>query len=256
MYKIIFKAITLLILTIFISGCMRVEMTVKVKKDGSGTIDIMMTLKKDFKDLLSGFLGDNQETEETEKKDFLTEDDMKDMESKLGNVKLVSYKKIDDDNNVGAHTVYSFENINDISTMTDMSNDETGNDISFQIIKNGKSSVLNINMPPQKDNAVKAGDKKDITDQEKQMLDMMKMYFKDFYVSMKVKVDGKIKNSNAKRIDGSTVTLIDMDLNSIISDDNLFRSFYEGTNQGIFQDYGNIKGMFYDSQKTIKIEFE
>ena len=259
MNTVVARITVLFISLLLTTGCMRMEIVMNVNKDGSGTLDLNLLVKKDFMELAKSFANDGTEnTDEEEQKDFFTEEDMKKFEKDFGKVSLVSYEKIENDDYAGSHAVYSFDNVSEVITGND-TGESSSNDMSFILVEDGKTRKLLINMGQRdrKDN-VRAEKEEAVDGNTKAMIDMMKSYFEDLYVSFKVKVDGKIKSTNATRLDSTSIVLMDLDFNGLIKDDKLFKAFYNDMSKNssnMFQDYG-VNGMYYEPKENIEIVFE
>jgi hypothetical protein len=256
----IIKTIIIIIVLVLLSGCIKINTVINVKKDGTGTIELSMIIKKEVLRLNS--LSDSTSDNGDSLKNSFSKEELVSLESTFGEgVKLISYNEINDEIYLGGKGIYSFSDITKVNTSTSFPDDTTSdsnstNPIRYEFKNTGKTRILTIKMPEVK-NEKKSVEQADAN--SKELMNMMKIYFRDLSVSFIVNVDGKIKKTNSKNVSGSAVTLMNIDLNSIISNDELFMKFYEDSSRSsnqIWSDFKNVKGMFYEDQKSIDVEFE
>ncbi|HEX7535322.1 MAG TPA: hypothetical protein VF343_08695 [Syntrophales bacterium] len=192
-------------------------------------------------------------------------------------VKFVSAKSVKTDTGSGYNAVYAFQDINEVrvnqNPVTKMDGEKTQNSDSpsdeyllFKFTK-GPSSKLVVILPAQKETA---GDKSIAQDSGKAVQDksnketsaqapeMMKNLFQDMKIKISLQFEGTIINTNATYRDGSTVTLIEMDIGKIISNGDLFKQMLAINLQSVGETkalYKNVEGLKFETNNPVTVEF-
>jgi hypothetical protein len=220
-----------------LTGCFQIETTVRVNPDGSGTIEERMLMSQmviaQMDEMAKSFGGPGDKSEP-----FTLYDPKKLKAQAAGmgqGVTFVSAEKVREKDYAGYRAIYSFTDINKIrlsrkSSATDpdpsAGNSEASGDSQYRFtFTPGPSARLVITSTnPKKPVAPsKEETSKKEADKEKQALtpaqeqEAMKM-FKGLRFSMKVEVNGTVKESNAVHRDGNRITLFDFDLDRIGAD--------------------------------------
>ena len=100
------------LLMLFFAGCLQVETTLKVNKDGSGNINEKVLFSKTFVNMLKDFAEAFQDSTSTEEFSMFSEEEIiADAKDYGENVTYVSYKKIDNENWEGYQATYSYDDI-------------------------------------------------------------------------------------------------------------------------------------------------
>jgi hypothetical protein len=87
---------------------------------------------------------------------------------------------------------------------------------------------------------------------------MMKNFFQDLKIKISLQFEGTIINTNATYRDGSTVTLIEMDIGKIISNGELFKQMLAINLQSVGETkelYKNIEGLRFETNNPVTVEF-
>ena len=227
-----------LITALSFPGCFQIDKNVQVKPDGSGTITETITMGSamitQMKAMASGF-GDAAGGAGDKAKGFelLDEAKLKEEAKKMGEgVTFVSAKKITDKDREGYTAIYAFTDVNKLKLSTNppdiggggamkLNAKGVSEPVTFTLAK-GKTSELTVTTP-----AMKAADAKskeeaaaDATQDamNEAMLPMMQQMFKDMRMTLSVEVVGKIAKTNAANVEGSRVTMLDVDFNKILAD--------------------------------------
>jgi hypothetical protein len=94
----------------------------------------------------------------------------------------------------------------------------------------------------------------------KQMMDTIKPLYSDLHVALTVEVQGGITQTNAAYVNGSTVTLLDMDFAKILADDAAFKKLSAA---GQSQSMADVKklvksmpGVTIDTQDSVSVKFK
>ena len=212
------------------TGCIRSATLIKVKADGSGTVEQTMLVNLGLmKGMFNGLGGPPTETPGT-----VNEADLQRAAQRMGEgVTLVSATPMKaDDGFEGSKAIFAFTDITKLRVDQDpnLSGSTTGgistppkneNPVTFGFTKGagGESTLtVTLNDKPKSDakpDAAPGGPDMD----NPQMLDMMKSMFKGFKIGIDVEVAGKILKTNADHVTGSRVTLLEMDLEALMQDE-------------------------------------
>ncbi|MGZ6224969.1 MAG: hypothetical protein ACXWMH_05630 [Syntrophales bacterium] len=192
-------------------------------------------------------------------------------------VKFISAKPVKTDTGSGYNAVYAFQDINEVRISqnpgTSMDGEKTQRSdsprdeyILFKFIE-GLSSKLIVTLPAQRETA---SDKSSVQDSGKavqgrlnketsaQAPEMMKNFFPDLKIKISLQFEGTIINTNATYRDGSTVTLIEMDIGKIISNGELFKQMLAINVQSVGETkalYKNIEGLKFETNNPVTVEF-
>jgi hypothetical protein len=212
-----------------LSGCINSGTLVKVKPDGSGTIEqTMLVNAAAIKGLVAGMGGQAQlkETPGT-----LNEAEFKRTAERLG-VRPVSLTPLKENGFEGSKAIFAFDDISKVRVDQDpqMSGSPSGapakpagnSPIKFAFARHGATSLLTITVdektaapgakPP-------AGAKPTIEKMDPAMMQMIKSMFQGFKVLIDVEVDGQIVKTNADYVTGSRVTLLELDMATLFENE-------------------------------------
>ena len=257
------KIILTVLLPLLLLGCISSGVIVKVNKDGSGEIVQTFKIKKDF----VGFLSMSEEP---------TDPNLIDMESlnlaakAMGEgVSLTKVEPMTEDSAYAGYKAYfKFQDISKIkvsaspSTSPEAISEDSKDWINFDFTK-GKTSKLTMHLSEQdteqtdqktsseKDEAVEASTEEGLGDQLKEI-------YKDMHYWMKVEVVGNITNTNALYVDGSQITIFDMNFEKIVENDELFKKV-TAENPGSMNEYKDELskvGVFIDDKEEITVSFK
>ncbi|MCD6397881.1 MAG: hypothetical protein J7L71_10105 [Spirochaetaceae bacterium] len=257
------KILLAIILPLLFMGCISSGVTVKVNKDGSGEIVQTFKIKKDF----VGFLSMSDEP---------TDPNLIDMESlnlaakAMGEgVSLTKVEPMPEDSPYAGYEAYfKFQDISKIkvsaspSTSPEAISDDSNDWISFDFNK-GKTSKLTMHLSEQDteqtDQTVTSeNDEKVEASTEEGMGDQLKEIYKDMHYWMKVEVAGNITDTNASFVEGSQITIFDMNFEKIVENDELFKKV-TAENPGSMTEYKDELskvGVFIDDKKEITVSFK
>ena len=221
---------TLLSLGLLLAGCFSDNTVMKLKADGSGTIVVTTQMKasaiQQIKDMAKSFGGDNAKEPE-----FFTEKEAKEKVAKMGDgVEFVSFEPIKTKEAEGQKVTYAFKDITKLK-LNEMSDPPGGGGpgmkakksepITFKFARQANGNSLLTVVNPKMDLA-KPGDTPDAPaaprDVPDEQLAMMKEMMGGLKVSIQVEVAGKLVKTNSPHVAGSTVTLMEMDFDKIMTD--------------------------------------
>jgi hypothetical protein len=229
-------AAVLCALPLFLGGCITDVTVMKVNPDGSGTITVTTQMKasaiKQMKEMAKAFGGDNAKEPE-----LFTEKEAKEKVAKMGEgVTFVSSEPVKTADAEGIKAVYAFKDINKlrISEMPDPPGAgapgtpkpevKRSAPLLFKLTKqaNGNSLLTIVNPPCElKPDGAPGGAPPD-GDIPEEQLGMMKEMMGGLKVSIQLEVAGLVK-TNSKHVEGSKITLMEMDFDKIIADLGKFK---------------------------------
>ena len=266
MKKILSIAIIFVVVLAF-AGCINVKTKINVNKDGSGTVEETVLMSTEMvqmlKQFISGFAGDSTNVEEFS---LYNEEDLKNRASDFGKgVQFLGGEVLKKEGREGYISRYSFENLNELKFDQNPSNvmpeemessqQEQKEYIIFSFFKGDESEII-INMPPAskeiKDINLNT-DSSDISD-----LSRIKSLMKDLQISLVVEVNGEITGTNANYVDGSSVTLFDLDFSALLDDTEKLEEIKK-INPNNLQDLKeiikDIPGISIETNNPVKIKF-
>ena len=218
------------VLAALASGCLKSGTLVKVKPDGSGTIEqTMLVNAATLKGLMSGIGGQAQIKELP---GTLNEADFKRTAERMG-VRPVSHSPLKEGEFEGSKSVFAFDDITKVRVDQDpqMTGSSSGtfaqppssnSPIKFAFARQGGNSVLTVTVD-EKTSAPgtkpEAGAKPTIEKIDPAMMQMVKTMFQGFKVLIDLEVEGKIVKTNADYVDGSRVTLLEIDMATLFENE-------------------------------------
>lgn len=260
-----------------LNGCIEMHTIMRLNKDGSGSIEENISVRKGvidmFKEFVSAFADSTQPQQEF---NLFEEEKIKAKTSGLGEgVEFVSMETIKTSETEGYKAIYKFKDVNKVKLNQDPSNElpmgepteETEKQKEEVLLKftQGKPSRIEFNFPDE----VKKTDDKHIDNtfetEEKDAeadsanFEQMVKFLKDMKARIDIQVEGNITNTNASYVDGNTITLFDIDFDKLISDENKLEQFKKA-NPDSFEEVKklvkDIPGIRVEMNKVVFIEFE
>jgi carbon monoxide dehydrogenase subunit G len=223
------------------SGCINSTSLVKVKPDGSGTIEQTLLVNMAAVKGLLGGLGGAQAKQSSS---VLNEEEFKRTAERMG-VRPVSLTPMKEGGFEGAKAIYAFDDISKIRVDQDpqMSGSSGGgraastanNPIRFALVKQGGNSVLTITVDEKvaASATAKAGDAPSLESIDPTMMAMIKTMFQGFKVLIDLEVEGQIVKTNADYVNGSRITLVELDIAGIFEDEAKLRALQSKVRPGV-----------------------
>lgn len=225
------RLLGVLIATTGLTACLNSTTLVKVKPDGSGTVE-QTTLMNTA--ALKGMMG-GQSPQGQVNGPMMSKEELERMATRMGEgVRLVSTEPIKGEPGFeGAKAIFAFDDINKIQVSQGpsmggssgaRSAEPTSDDpVKFKLTRNGGISTLSIDFVdrPGARSADKpaagAGDMPDLTNP--MLMNMIKTMFQGFKINIGLEVLGSIVKTNAEYVSGQHITLLEMDMASILADE-------------------------------------
>lgn len=223
-------------LVLALGGCITSQTLVKLKADGSGTVEqtILMNAKtlemipKMMSEAMGG--GEVKSTSKgTSPLDALDEDKLRADAGKLGKgVRYVSSEKLVQGDMEGAKVIYEFDDINALAIDQDPPAGGLGEEapakkdkLDFRLTRqpNGRAIVTVLfDEPKDAAPAEPSGPAPGMDDMPPEVAAMMAQMFDGFRVAIDVEVDGEIVETSSPFVEGSRVTVLELDLGQLIKD--------------------------------------
>jgi hypothetical protein len=230
------------LLAVAASGCINSTSLVRVKPDGSGTIEQTMLVNMAA---VKGMMGGMGGAQAKQSGGVLNEAEFKRTAERMG-VRPVSLTPVKQAGFEGAKAVFAFDDITKVRLdqdpqMAGTSNavfgsaGQNSNPIRFGFSRQGGSSVLSIAVD---DKAAAAATEKaqgapSLDKVDPAMMQMIKTMFEGFRIAIDLEVDGKIVKTNADYVTGSRITLLELDANGIFQEEAKLRALQTKVGPGV-----------------------
>ena len=245
------KLVSLLVLPLLLVGCIQVETIIRLKADGSGTIEKTVLVSREFINMMGMmktlFQSDSTGEDSAEDPfDFDDEETLRANASKLGvGVRFLSAEKIDTDKLEGVKAIYAFSDITqvridpgmtgDIPSMDDEDAPESSREEYADIhFRKGNPARLVITFPREEDTDAPDEMESDTLsleeDEDSGMGRRFKSMMKDARITLKFQIEGRISETNATFRDGSEVTLIDLEFAKFMDNLDAFNKLQSSKN--------------------------
>jgi hypothetical protein len=224
------RRLSLALLVAFAStGCLRSTTVIDLKPDGSGTIVQETAMSSQALGMLQGLAGGQAGGD---KPPQLFGEEQARKAADTMNVKFVSGEPFKTGELEGYRARYAFDDISKVTVKMDQATDLAPGastkkpPFGFAFTRGAASSQLTIQMPEQAPDGSPlqlpgAGGTSDAEKaQAAQAMAMMKMMMRGLYVDVALTVNGRILKSNAPYVDGSRVTLMQIDFDKLLADDS------------------------------------
>ena len=228
------RALLLVAASASLAGCINSATLIKVKPDGSGTVEQTTLVNTGaMKAMMPGM------TQPGQSGSAVNEADLKRTAERMGKgVRLVSAEPAKNGTFEGVKAIFAFDDINQVAisqdpTMSGSTSDNPfggaaapppENPVKFLLKRNGSTSTLTVQFqdkPVPADKPMPQGGP-DLSDPT--VLNMVKTMFDGFKVNIDVEVLGSIVKTNAEYVNGSRVTLLDLDLGLLFQDQDKLKA--------------------------------
>ena len=233
----VFRFLAVLIATTGLTACLNSSTIVKVKPDGTGTVEQTTLVNMAA---LKGMMGGNASGQANGP--MMNKADLERMATRMGEgVRLLSSEPIKGENGFeGVKAIFTFDDINKIQvsqgpsmgggTGAARSSEPTAEDpVRFKLTRNGSTSTLSINFidkaPTGKIDATPDPQQNEMPDLTNPMImNMIKAMFQGFKINIGLEVVGSIVKTNAEYVTGPRVTLLELDVQSLLADEAKFKA--------------------------------
>jgi hypothetical protein len=198
-----------LLATVFLTACLNSTTIVKVKPDGSGTVEqLTLVNTAALKSMMPG----------AAKQDggpVINKADLERTAARMGKgVRLLSAEKATGENGFeGTRAIFAFDDINEIQVSQEpsMSGSTSGR------LSSEPTADDPVKFHAQPVNPAGKGDMPDITNP--MVMNMLKTMFQGFKINIGLEVEGSIVKTNAEYVSGPRITLLEMDMASLLADE-------------------------------------
>jgi hypothetical protein len=233
-----------------------------VKADGSGTILQENAVSAQALSMIKSFAASKADDKQPAPEIFSREQAMKTAEA-MG-VTFVSGEPFKTGELEGYRARYSFADITKLKINMQQGPDslapataEKEPPFGFSFSRGAASSLVTIQMPEQKPGGafpgmpgggLGGGDKA----QAAQALAMMKMMMQGMFLDVSLAVDGRIIKSNAPHVDGSKITLLQVDFDKLLGDETAFKKLEAAKD---VKELASLPGLKIATEPKLVIEF-
>jgi len=221
-----------------LAGCLTSESVIRLRADGSGTIETIFLINEDAMAGMGNMLGGGSDGDATSASSFAFDaETLQAQAAKYGEgVRLVSSEPMARGPLKGARMIYAFDDVNALRVEPDPSGlaqsagpgAGPGNPLDLRLTRQPNGNVLlSINFqdaPPSSAPAASTpsgpadGFGLDLQDMPPGMEAMIAEMFSGFRIAMDIEVEGAIVRTSSPFVSGSRVTLIEMDLGTLLKD--------------------------------------
>jgi hypothetical protein len=261
-----FKMTVLALLATWTIGCISVDSVVKVKADGTGTIEQTMLINGSAMGMM-GMMGGQQGAADKaapklDPATLFSNEKLAAEASNLGEgVTFLSSTPVTQGEMKGVKAVYAFKDFNTLKVSTalpDLNEGSTemkgkGEPLPMTLTRKGGNSIITLDMLDRLKKGAAAADapakSADTPEMPKEMMAMLAPMFKDMRVAISLEPQGTLVRTNATHVQGQRITLFDVAFGEIFADPAGIEKLEKlGNNPSIEQIRTALKGM-----KGIKI---
>lgn len=222
------RMLGVLIATFGLTACLNSTTVVKLKTDGSGTIEQTTLMNTAAVKGLAGNGGQQRPATPMSNRA-----DLERAAERMGKgVKLVSTEPATGANGwEGTKAIFSFDDINQIQINTEpnmpadspLGSSKGEDPVKFKFMRNGATSTLTIDFmdkPPSNMKPPTQAQAKDMPDFTNPMImGMLKSMFQGFKINVDLEVVGTIVKTNAAYVTGPRMTLLELDMAALLADE-------------------------------------
>jgi len=271
MKKTFTVSIFLIFVTLFFTGCLEVNTTIHLNKDGSGTLEETVLMSSQVVQMLSSFASSFDSTSaDSNQFSLFNEENLISDTSKYGSgIKYVSGKDLKLNGKEGYTAIYAFNDINKLkldqnpNSKIDMQGVEfnpdstSDDDLYFSYVP----GELTIKTPLNKNKNVSNTEvsSTDSSSSDLKGMDEFLNLMKDMHITLKLDINGNITQTNASYRDSSEITLYDINFNGLLENPDKLKMFKKEnpTNiEEIKEIMKDIPGIKVELNNEVRIKFE
>ncbi len=257
--------LSVIIISLAISGCIDSTTKITVNGDGSGIITETMGMSKEVVKQMQQMMPSEDGQAITDENFFKREDFVEKALEYGQDVKLIDFKTSSNETSIYAQAVFEFK---DVAKIRIKQGDNSGVDnaqdpakdekyITFNFDKSTKNPTLKINIP-QEDTAETetVAAQPPVEKLSAAEAAMIKQMFTGMHFAGLIEVNGKITSTNAQYVEGSTVSLFDVQFDKILDKPELLAQLQTGPGSQSARDIlEGIDGIKLDTNKEINVTF-
>ncbi len=251
------------------AGCFRSTTLITVRQDGSGTIEQEVGMTAQAAAMARGFRDSAEKGNAKQKgQELFTEADARKAGEQMG-VRFVSMEPVKTAQLEGYRAKYAFDDITKVTfgksgpAAASTGSPDPGAGLppfGFGFQKRPDGAVLTVNMPPMDSSKLGpmgamggqgAGGKASEAE-TKQGMAMAKMMMQGMFVDVALAVEGRVRKTNAPYLDGSRITLLQLDFDKLLQDEAAMERMNKASDLKSLQ---NIPGLKVPVEPTLTVEF-
>jgi hypothetical protein len=254
-------------------GCISVDSVVKVKADGTGTIEQTMLINSSAMGMMSMMGGGQEGTEAKAKLDpavLFSKDKLQAEAANLGDgVTFVSSTPLAQGDMKGVKAVYAFTDFNALKVSTALPDLEDGGTqvkgkgerLPMVLSRSGASSLITLDMLDKPDASKGDAPKKaeGAPEMPKEMMAMLAPMFKDMRVAISLEPQGTLVRTNATHVQGQRITLFDVAFGEVFADPAGLEKLEKLGNNPSMNDIRTVlkgmKGIKINEVEKLEVEF-
>lgn len=265
---VIYRVVFVLLATVLSAGCLNSATLLKVKPDGSGTIEQTLLLNMAA---FKGMLGGLQTGATKESGRPFDEAEMKKAAERMGKgVRFVSSTPLKSGGFEGAKAIFAFDDINQIQIEQDPNLSGTGaggtltttskkSPVTFKLARAAGSSTLSVTFDEKTTAPPSTPTSDSAPAMDPAMMQMLKTMFQGFKIAIDVEVEGKIVKTNADYVTGSRITMLEIDMGALLEDEAKLKTLQSAIKPGA--SIADVKPLLKDlkgvkiNHSVVNIEF-
>lgn len=275
--KIFLRLIGVLLVSCGLSGCFQIDQVITLAPDGSGTLEETFLISRRIADSMSALTGgmdEQQGAENTGKssgsRSFFKDDEIKKKAESFGvGVRFVRMERISGQKFEGYKALYSFKDINklridqssgSLSGQTGRGSEplRAGTEFAFTP---GKVSSLTVTQQKSRPDPVEKASEPSPPPKESgpEELAMVRQMFDGLRISTTLILRGTVVESNATHLNGSTITLAEIDFGKILDKPELLAKMAAippGDQAAALEMIKALPGMKVDMNDILKVSFK
>ncbi|HPR17674.1 MAG TPA: hypothetical protein PLD62_05460 [Candidatus Cloacimonadota bacterium] len=243
-----------------LTGCFQTHRLIQVNKDGSGTITETVLIATS----LGGAMGGNF--------NYYDQGELQKDAIKYGqDVKYVSSQEKEKADLKGYEVIYSFSDISQVKIPSDPTEEmmsmgeksEADDYISFNF-KKGKTSEITVIFPPEEedeefDAEEDEPEEKLTPEEQEEAIDQIKQIYQNMEISTKIRVEGKIADTDADFVQDNEVTLEEIIFSRILEDEKsleMMTKLDSMEDDALEQNIRTFPGVKMEQKDKITIKFK
>jgi len=274
--KIFIYTALVLFSLVFLTGCIKLKTVIKVKPDGSGTVEQTFLIQQEFVEMLRGLskMGSGESGTEDSEEEFSLMDREK-LESFAGQmgegVSFLSADPLREGGFEGYLARYSFSDISKLrvnqnpgelvaQVPSEMPQEEQTRELVTFSFTRGNPSILKVYMPELKEEESEDGGSGTGEEDEPSVedMEMLKQLYSTMLLRMWIEVEGDILNTNATYREGSQIILMEMDFGKIVEQEDKLEELLKNKTRSLEETkemVRDIPGIRVELEDAVEIQF-
>jgi len=256
-----------------LAGCLQSKTVISVNRDGSGTVEETFLMKNEFVEMMAGMSAEAGQ----EKFSLLDKEELTTKAAAMGEgVVLKSAEPVSNEWGQGYVATFSFPDVSKLRVNQDPSSDlpsqaamaggevqsETPDFVTFSLNR-GNPATLQIILPGDQGsgNDTSEQDMNDSGGEEAvspEDMQGIQEFYKDMKMSVVVKLNGRVVDSNASFRDGNVITLMDIDFNKILENPEQTKKLMASQPDSVLQFeqlMKDVNGIKFETKNQVQVRF-